>query len=620
MREQCSLCGANNEAGTLVCGECGSNLRQAAVLADLRERITQLEQQMATLQGHADQPPQNTPTEAPESPQENTPEPSDDVASEDVASEDVVPEPERASILPETIWQSDFWLNKVGIALLLLALAFLFNYAVEQGWLTPAVRVAMGLLLGTGLLGVGYWLGEKRPSFSQVLSGGGIAAYYISGFAAFQLYDLVPYLAAFAFMVLVTLFAFFISLRQNEAMLALVGGLGGLATPLLLDNGTGSILGLLIYTTLLVGGLTLIYYFRGWQLVHWLANMGGWLIVIAGMLGENVSGVATASQESITVQSAIIVLLLAFWAVPILRQLHHDHWEGMLPPAQLGVADWLIGPRLRAVFNSHIYVSTLTNPLIAWLLTMSLWDMEDINRGWLTLLTAVFFGGIAYLLRQMAPTVAYMQALVGLIFLTIATLLLLEDNWLFLSWVFLVVVIHLAASWVMRRSLSWIGHVYGLVVAIWLLTRLLDGVGRTETAVWNWTAATDLVALLALFAATFALTSLRSRSIYRVIIHIFFLLLLWRELSELSGGQGVVTIAWGVYAVVLLIIALRYQFARVRTVALATLFVLVGKLFLIDLEAVETIWRILLFAGFGGLFLLISYFYGSWLGLAEQET
>jgi uncharacterized membrane protein len=34
----------------------------------------------------------------------------------------------------------------------------------------------------------------------------------------------------------------------------------------------------------------------------------------------------------------------------------------------------------------------------------------------------------------------------------------------------------------------------------------------------------------------------------------------------------------------------------------------VAKLFLVDLALVDTIWRILLFLGFGGLFLVISYY------------
>ncbi|MBD0356403.1 MAG: DUF2339 domain-containing protein, partial [Rubrobacter sp.] len=37
-------------------------------------------------------------------------------------------------------------------------------------------------------------------------------------------------------------------------------------------------------------------------------------------------------------------------------------------------------------------------------------------------------------------------------------------------------------------------------------------------------------------------------------------------------------------------------------------FLVVGKLFLVDLIGVEGIWRVLLFLGFGGLFLALSHF------------
>jgi uncharacterized membrane protein len=42
--------------------------------------------------------------------------------------------------------------------------------------------------------------------------------------------------------------------------------------------------------------------------------------------------------------------------------------------------------------------------------------------------------------------------------------------------------------------------------------------------------------------------------------------------------------------------------------ALATLLLMVAKLFLVDLAALDALWRILLFLTLGGLFLLISYF------------
>ena len=61
----------------------------------------------------------------------------------------------------------------------------------------------------------------------------------------------------------------------------------------------------------------------------------------------------------------------------------------------------------------------------------------------------------------------------------------------------------------------------------------------------------------------------------------------------------------GNLTLVLLGIGLKFRFQRLRMVAIATLFVLAGKLILVDLAALRAVWRILLFAGVGGLFLLI---------------
>jgi len=36
---------------------------------------------------------------------------------------------------------------------------------------------------------------------------------------------------------------------------------------------------------------------------------------------------------------------------------------------------------------------------------------------------------------------------------------------------------------------------------------------------------------------------------------------------------------------------------------------MVAKLFIVDLSELETIWRVLLFMGFGAIFLLLSYYF-----------
>ncbi|HEX2740415.1 MAG TPA: DUF2339 domain-containing protein, partial [Rubrobacter sp.] len=53
---------------------------------------------------------------------------------------------------------------------------------------------------------------------------------------------------------------------------------------------------------------------------------------------------------------------------------------------------------------------------------------------------------------------------------------------------------------------------------------------------------------------------------------------------------------------------LRLDRAALVRAGMATLFLVVGKLFLVDLAGVEAVWRILLFLGFGGLFLVLGYY------------
>lgn len=57
-------------------------------------------------------------------------------------------EKSRVQSKDESRWDAlqsgEEWLNKVGIALLLIGIVFLFKYSIDQGWLIPEVRSAVG--------------------------------------------------------------------------------------------------------------------------------------------------------------------------------------------------------------------------------------------------------------------------------------------------------------------------------------------------------------------------------------------------------------------------------------------------------------------------------------------
>ena len=128
--------------------------------------------------------------------------------------------------LVATLRHTEFWLNKVGIVLFLFGVAFLFKYAIDKQWIDEPARFGAGVLMGSILLALGLRLHASRRHFSQVLVGGAIATYYITGYAAYNIFpDLhIPYEAVFAFMGAATVLAFAISLWGDDAILSLDRG------------------------------------------------------------------------------------------------------------------------------------------------------------------------------------------------------------------------------------------------------------------------------------------------------------------------------------------------------------------------------------------------------------
>ena len=97
------------------------------------------------------------------------------------------------------------WLNRIGIAAVLLAVAFFLKYAFDNNWVGPGGRVAIGLLAGAGLLVYSQWLlGRGYRYFADGMTGLGGGVLYLSLYAAWDYYHLVPQGVAFAFIIFVT--------------------------------------------------------------------------------------------------------------------------------------------------------------------------------------------------------------------------------------------------------------------------------------------------------------------------------------------------------------------------------------------------------------------------------
>lgn len=509
-----------------------------------------------------------------------------------------------------------FWISRVGIGLLLVGVAYLFKYAVDQGWLTPWIRVAFGLAIGVVLAGIGFRVQRHQRWFAQVMLGGAAATWYITGFAAFQLLHLVSLPVAYGFMVLVTVFTFWTSLQQEEPALAVLAAFGGLGTPFLLYTESGSVQGLMTYTALVLVGTSGIYLFKGWKSLLWVTAVDAWLVVLLALGGSS------SASDRAALQVGIIVFWLLFWLVPVGRELLVQRDPSRWPPSRWQVfrnkgSEWL---------DADIAWFVILTAVTAFLASVAVWSAtaEDSLWGGIALAGALSYavaagalnrhGGATVLTSAHAVSAAALAA-IGFIFL-------FDNDVMIVSWAIEAVVLHALGRRLAARepsslngtvpSLTGMAYVLSACVGFWLLQRLAEG-GAPETPIFNARAAAD--------AAVIAVSLMGTRWVapklapwFWLVAHLAVLAWLARELGAFPGGDGFVTAAWGVYALGLL-----FFMKMARKVALATLFLAVGKLVIHDMSQVEPIWRILLFLSFGGVFLAISYYFTDLLSSAEGE-
>jgi hypothetical protein len=176
---------------------------------------------------------------------------------------------------PPPAWSFD-WEQFVGVRLfsaiagiaLVVAAVFFLRYSLDSGWLQPPVRVVIGILAGIGLLVVcELKAARKYPATANALDAAAIAVLFSTFFAAHSLWNLIPATPTFGLLTLVTAVAVTLSIRRESLFIAVLGLLGGFATPALLSTGENRPIPLFAYLLLLNVGLAWVAYRRGWTIL-----------------------------------------------------------------------------------------------------------------------------------------------------------------------------------------------------------------------------------------------------------------------------------------------------------------------------------------------------------------
>jgi uncharacterized membrane protein len=160
---------------------------------------------------------------------------------------------------------------KAGVVVVFFGVAFLLRYAAERGMLPIEYRL-MGTAAGAiVLLAVGWRLRRSRRDYAIALQGGAVGVLYLTIFAAFRLYALLPATLTFVLLLMVVAFSAVLAVAQNAMALAVLGTSGGYLAPILASTGSGSHVALFSYYAVLNAGVVGVAWFRAWRLLNWLA-------------------------------------------------------------------------------------------------------------------------------------------------------------------------------------------------------------------------------------------------------------------------------------------------------------------------------------------------------------
>jgi hypothetical protein len=156
----------------------------------------------------------------------------------------------------------------IGAIVLVLAVILLLKYSADQGLLKPPIRAAMGLITGAVLIFVcELRIARNYKVTANSLHGAAIAVLYATLFASYARWHLIPATLDFVLMIAVTAVAVWLSIRRESVFIALLGLIGGFATPAMLSTGENRPIGLFTYLLLLNIGLAWVGVRRRWTVL-----------------------------------------------------------------------------------------------------------------------------------------------------------------------------------------------------------------------------------------------------------------------------------------------------------------------------------------------------------------
>ena len=485
------------------------------------------------------------------------------------------------------------WLNRVAVVTLLFGVGFFFKYAADNQWIGPGMRVALGIAAATFALFLGEWIALRgQKIFAQGLTGLGLALLYLSFYASFGFYHLLPQGIAFLLMFLTTGAAAALALHYNSQAVAILGMVGGYLTPVLLATGENRMWALAAYTFLLNIGSLVIARIKRWPALEYLALAATWLL----FLGWSSDWLGNETRANAFVWlSATFALFFVSCAV--------------------NASLWLLA------LNTGVYFAG----------SYFLLDPQYHNTlGAFAFALALLHGGLAVFIWNKQALFGQLAAAIALVVLTLAIPLQFVSFRITMLWSLEAAVL----AWLSARYASSRFQIGAWLLFAAVFIRLLTSDARhLETALFNARLLTFAIAAASLWMAARFAGSQESKSVTYGAGH---LALLWALAMEVAGwaertadprdvanvSSTGISILMAVYALALIIAGVvakgTARSAVNRILGLGLIALVIGKLYLIDVWQLSRGFRITAFLALGGLLLLVSYLYSRFKPAIER--
>jgi hypothetical protein len=406
----------------------------------------------------------------------------------------------------------------IGGLALFLGVVFFVKYSFEHNLISPELRVAIGFVVGAGLVTGGLLLKRKENAVTaQTLCATGILVLYSVTFACrayyrFAFFGLVP---TFMLMTLITAGAFVLALRLNAIVVAVLGIAGGFLTPFLLSKGQDNPLGLFGYIALIDVGLLAVTQRQRWKVLPILGAIGTTLTQFAWVATFFV-------PEKYFSGNKVLVFMAVFAGFQALF-LAAAAWTKRTGKANTELFACCIGLSAAAILSAFYL----------------LWFPAVAHRPVL-LFTYLFVVDLALLaLTLIESRLAAVQALAGFaafIFLGAWTEQYLTSGHLYVALAFYLVfaLFHGAAPVALQRfwkvEVDWRSHVFpalGLLLVLMLMFQLTD----VSLAVWLFVLIVDFVAIVLAIATATLLPVI----VVLVLTLATFGVWIWRIPGEMTG-------------------------------------------------------------------------------------